>query len=293
MKHTMKTNTTVELTKCQTSLTALAALAGSNIKLIGPVLSLLLITGNLLAASVPEQIAALQSQISALQTTVADQAVLIADLSTRDAAQAAQITTLQGQVSDLAPKLQYVSVSGTEMFITGANLHLLSGSGATDGAKNGLGNLIVGYNELRNDETDDRTGSHNIVVGKLQSYSSYGGLVAGVHNTISGIFSSVSGGQANIASGNVSSVSGGVVNTASGNFAAVSGGAQNIASANSTSVSGGEYNTASGNNSASVSGGQFILRGIEFSENSRWGTIGLCEQRNRATATVKKMKALT
>ena len=36
-----------------------------------------------------------------------------------------------------------------------------------------------------------------------------------------------------------------------------------------------------------------ILRGIEFSENSRWGTIGLCEQRNRATATVKKMKALT
>ena len=162
---TMKTNTTVRLTKWLASLKALAALAGSNIKLIGPVLSLLLITGNLSAASVPEQITALQSQVSALQTTVANQAVLIADLSTKDAAQAAQITTLQGQASDLATKLQYVSVSGTELSISGANLHILSGSGATDGAKNGLGNLILGYNESRNDGTDDRTGSHNIVVG--------------------------------------------------------------------------------------------------------------------------------
>ena len=213
---TMKTNTTVRLTKWLASLKALAALAGSNIKLIGPVLSLLLITGNLSAASVPEQITALQSQVSALQTTVANQAVLIADLSTKDAAQAAQITTLQGQASDLATKLQYVSVSGTEMSISGANLHILSGSGATDGAKNGLGNLILGYNESRNDGTDDRTGSHNIVVGSQQNYSSYGGLVVGMHNTISGNFASVSGGHDNLASGWSSSISGGQFNIASG-----------------------------------------------------------------------------
>ena len=33
--------------------------------------------------------------------------------------------------------------------ITGANLQIVSGSGATDGPINGKGNLIIGYNEGR------------------------------------------------------------------------------------------------------------------------------------------------
>ena len=72
---------------------------------------------------------------------------------------------------------------GNELFITGANLHLLNGMGATQ-TTNGLGNLIVGYQALRNDPAfpDVRTGSHNLIVGDRHSYSSYGGIVVGDFN---------------------------------------------------------------------------------------------------------------
>src|SRR5207249_345749 len=56
---------------------------------------------------------------------------------------------------------------GRDIVITGANLHIVNGRNDTD-TVNGLGNLIVGYNELRTftGATNTRTGSHNIVVGK-------------------------------------------------------------------------------------------------------------------------------
>ncbi len=92
--------------------------------------------------------------------------------------------------------------------ISGINVQIVNDSGTTDGAVDGLGNLIVGYNELRG-LGDDRTGSHNLIVGDEHNYSSYGGLVAGHFNTISGLFASVSGGRSNTASGQYSSVSGG------------------------------------------------------------------------------------
>ena len=157
----------------------------------------------------------------------------------------------------------------TTIQIHDANLQIVNGSGATDGLVDGLGNLIVGYNELRG-AGDDRSGSHNLVVGKEHNFSSFGGLVAGFSNTVSGNLSSVSGGRFNTASGDyswvsggtgnqasglVSSVSGGLFNTASGPFSSVSGGGYNTASQSISSVSGGRYNIASGTYS-SVSGGQ-------------------------------------
>ena len=45
-------------------------------------------------------------------------------------------------------------------------------------AGNGLGNLVIGYNELRG-AGDDRSGSHNLVIGSRNNYSSHGGLVGG------------------------------------------------------------------------------------------------------------------
>jgi len=176
------------------------------------------------------------------------------------AALQAAIATLQSQVSTLRSdntalqdKLQYVTVNGTDMYVTGANLHIRNESGATDGPVNGLGNLIVGYDAERIIDSD-KTGSHNLVVGDQHNYSRFGGLVAGFYNTISGDWASVSGGGANTASGPQSSVSGGNSNTASGDVASVSGGSGNIASGGVASVSGGAINTASATN-ASVSGG--------------------------------------
>jgi hypothetical protein len=136
--------------------------------------------------------------------------------------------------------------AANEVVITGANLCIVNGLGLTE-TTNGLGNLIVGYNESRPPGVvqDDRTGSHNVVVGRFNNFSSFGGLVVGNFNQISGQFASVSGGDENTASGLFSSVSGGDENTASGGFSSVSGGVFNTASGFFfSSVSGGSNRTA-------------------------------------------------
>jgi len=121
-----------------------------------------------------------------------------------------------------------MTISGNDVYFAGFNVHIRSGSGATDGdtgsgpTTNGLGNLIVGYDESLGPE--DKSGSHNLVVGPYHTYSAYGGLVAGGFNTVSGPHSSVSGGSGNTASGPVSSVSGGQNNITSGTNSSVSGG---------------------------------------------------------------------
>jgi hypothetical protein len=109
-----------------------------------------------------------------------------------------------------------------ELRLTGVNLRLLNGLGSTD-TTNGLGNLIVGYNEPRDSGETPQTGSHNVVVGKQHQFSSFGGLVVGLQNEIRGAFSAVSGGVRNTAAGEFSSVSGGANRTAEGQFDWVAG----------------------------------------------------------------------
>ena len=144
--------------------------------------------------------------------------------------------------------------SGQDLVFTGVNVHVRDGSGDTDGTVNGLGNLIVGYNENRTSGSI-KTGSHNLIVGANHNYMSYGGFVTGYENTISTSYASVSGGSYNTASGISSSVCGGFDNEASDNYASVSGGSYNLASGAYSSVCGGDNNTAS-NDASSVSGGR-------------------------------------
>jgi hypothetical protein len=168
-----------------------------------------------------------------------------------------QLVNLWGRVRALEGKLTHVtSVTGAgglpEVRITGANLRLVNGLRATATA-NGLGNLLVGYNEPRQGGNVE-TGSHNVVAGQGHNFSGFGGLVVGRQNEISGAFAAVSGGFDNTASGASAAVSGGIFNRASGESAAVSGGFDNTASASATSVSGGRGNTARGEGAA-VCGG--------------------------------------
>jgi hypothetical protein len=136
---------------------------------------------------------------------------------------------LAQRVAALEDLLKHFSREKHDIFITGANLHIVNGLGSTDCGEdagepipdcpNGLGNLIVGYNEPRPPDAETiRTGSHNVVVGRQHNFSRFGGLVVGGFNEISGRFASVSGGSGNTASGDGSSVSGGQGNTASGVF---------------------------------------------------------------------------
>jgi hypothetical protein len=208
------------------------------------------------AGGLPEltaQVAALKAAVNDLQQQVNNQSEAI--------------SSLQATVGDHTTRLQFVTVAGTEMFITGANVNIRDGSGSTVGANpSGLGNLIIGYNELSNGVEVDRTGSHNLVVGPGHSYTSFGGLVAGSQNSISGLGSSVTGGERNTASGIYSSVSSGEGNHATGARSSVSGGESNISSGTNTSVSGGVANTAGGDGT-SVSGGRHNRAG------DRWSSV--------------------
>ncbi len=154
---------------------------------------------------------------------------------------------------------------------TGVNVQVVNGLESTNGfpfdpdsvdpldtVVNSVGNLIVGYNELGNPRWigDDRTGSHNIVVGHGNNYTSFGGWVGPLDNMTSAPFASVTGGQENTSSGLGASVSGGIRNTAGGKYSSVSGGYWNYASGKFSSASGGYSNSARGDLS-SVSGGLF------------------------------------
>jgi len=150
--------------------------------------------------------------------------------------------------------------------ITGANLQIVSGQGATNGnpsspssvaegetRSNGLGNLIVGYNEAPAGSFD-RTGSHYVVLGRGISYSSFAGLASGEDNRIEAPYAVALGGATNRSTGIGSVVSGGTVNEARGAGAVASGGEFNLAAGTHAAVTGGARSLASGDIS-SVTGG--------------------------------------
>jgi hypothetical protein len=155
-------------------------------------------------------------------------------------------------LNKILPYIKYVEngVAGKPTIqFSGVNAQVVNGEGTTESV-NGKGNLVIGYDE----SPGTQTGSHNLILGGIQSFSSVGGIVAGLANTITEPYASVTGGFGNIASGIYSSVGGGANNKASAAFATVDGGEQNKASGQAASVSGGSGNTASGG-VAVVSGG--------------------------------------
>jgi hypothetical protein len=174
----------------------------------------------------------------------------ISTLEQRVAALEAAVTLLQQKNTELTERLAAVeaktapiSVAGSDFTITGKNVFIQDGSGQTDG-QTGLGNLTIGYNALRGPipqfKPNARTGTHNLILGDQNNYTSFGGLVAGSFNEISNKYASVSGGVFNTASGPNASVSGGQLNVSSGGAASVGGGFGNVAQGGWSSISGGD-----------------------------------------------------
>jgi hypothetical protein len=159
----------------------------------------------------------------------------------------------------LAPTYVATGVGGvaTAQF-SGVNVQVVNGT-TSEKQVNSEGNLIIGYDPPT--PGTKQTGSHNLVLDpSTQSYTSYGGIVAGSTNTISGPDASVLSGQNNGASGPDSSVSGGQNNQTIGDYSSISGGGANTAYANSASVSGGGGNIVGAKSSSvgyegSISGG--------------------------------------
>jgi hypothetical protein len=161
---------------------------------------------------------------------------------------AAELETLNKILPDITYEASGVGGKPTVRF-SGVNVQVVNGEGKTE-STNGEGNLVIGYDE----NPGTQTGSHNLVLGGRQTFTSYGGILGGFLNTITGPYASVSGGDLNTASADGASVTGGQANQVSGLFASVSGGEENAASGSDASVSGGTANQAS-QLFASVSGG--------------------------------------
>jgi hypothetical protein len=174
-------------------------------------------------ANLEAQVADLQTKVTALTSTNAS---LLSQLQMA----VNEIGVLQGRVTaleanpggggggSLATLANYVTVDpnpingvrGPHVIFTGVNVHVRSGSGSTNdnGTPTGLGNLIVGYNEgpVPSGMASGldfagaaRTGSHNLVGGVRNAFTSVGGFVFGQGNWISREYAAVSGGLNNIA----------------------------------------------------------------------------------------------
>jgi hypothetical protein len=203
-----------------------------------------------------------------------------------------EITTIKS----ILPFIKFVKegVAGKPTIqFSGVNVQVVSGAGKTNAAVNGEGNLVIGYDE--NVGKHEQTGSHDLILGEEQTFTSFAGLVAGLEdkilaqyafatgfgNTASGEWSSVTGGNDNVASGPGASISGGDNSFATAISSSVSGGGGNAATAVEASVSGGNGNGARAA-AAAVSGGKrnsakanysSIFGGKEQVEETEFGAI--------------------
>jgi hypothetical protein len=149
---------------------------------------------------------------------------------------------------------------------SGVNVQVVNGEGTT-ASLNGEGNVVIGYDETEKGPL--QTGSHNLVLGEENAFTSSGGIVSGIVNAITGQNASAIGGYQDTASGAdsfvasgeldrasyfLSAVIGGDDNLASNQWATVTGGRQNVSEGLDTSVTGGLKNSAV-HNYAVVSGG--------------------------------------
>jgi len=190
-------------------------------------------------------------------------------VSSRYKVQELGTTLSKAEQEELKELRKYVSVIGSgvngkpTVRVAGANVQIVNGEGKT-ATLNGEGNLVIGYDEQEHCSspeyvtkpeceespekwitTTSQTGSHNLVLGEIQTFTSYGAIIGGRFNTDRGPEGAVLG-SFNIASGGRASVSGGRDNTASGQDSSVLGGVLNTASGDFSSVGGGEEVNAAG-----------------------------------------------
>lgn len=141
------------------------------------------------ASEVNANFAALKAAIDAIEVEMGNHAVGIDEVEDASYVFSADIASLQAQtaylesaVSPLASLAPFVSVSqdalnglaGPHILFTGANVHVRNGGGGTvDDEPNGLGNLILGYDE--NGAAYERSGQHNLIVGANHGFTGSGG----------------------------------------------------------------------------------------------------------------------
>ncbi|MCP4129742.1 MAG: hypothetical protein GY754_01880 [bacterium] len=201
-------------------------------------------TGKFSFSDMYEKISALDTKFTTMENTISEQlntideqAKTIAQLQDALSGQSESLTSLEGTVlshtvalnsqgdsvsglqddiDTISATFQGVTRNGNNLVFSGMNVNIVNGTNSTLSV-NGLGNLVIGYNEVRPGGHDvcewmtyngekkyvctfrdnTRTGSHNIVLGTENNYSGSSGIVTGMLNSISGNYGYIIGGCSN------------------------------------------------------------------------------------------------
>ncbi len=219
---------------------------------------------NTRATTVAEDLSSAETRIDELSAQLSTFNEQLAQLNERFDNLGSVLTAQNlAKLEQILPFMSVVQIDGLDgsssdtILFEGVNLQIANGSGST-AQVNGAGNLIIGYHELASPVASApqnfRSGSHNVILGRGNAYTSFGGIVAGSTNTIAGPDSSVLSGGANRAVGESCIVLTGLLNVADGVQGAVVTGRRNTTDGAGSAVVGGEDNLASGTRSAVVGG---------------------------------------
>ncbi len=129
---------------------------------------------------IPAEIAALQAQVASLQDQVNSLQASNTTLQSQLATVQSNHALLLGPFVNVDPNPE-IGVIGPNIIFSGANIHIVSGSGSTDdnGNRTGFGNLIIGYDDAPGSQPltgfplnpGDRGGSHNLVIGRFNRFT--------------------------------------------------------------------------------------------------------------------------
>lgn len=226
----------------------------------------------------------LGTRVSDVEAGVAALGAQVSSVQSSTSTFGADIASVQARATALETKTMNMTADADNVYFTGVNLHVRNGTGSTTGMVNGKGNLVVGYDAAKATDSD-KSGSHNIVLGDRNNYTSYGGFVGGDNNTISASYAVVLAADGATASGSRSVVVtgyqgeatnttavviGGYSNKATGFRSVTVGGWENDANGSYSSILGGSGNQTTASES-SIGGGA----GITSTTSDRWsGQIG-------------------
>ncbi len=188
-----------------------------------------------------DRIDALERLVDAQKTQILLLHDMIRETRSLTGTNSARISRLNTATGDFADLTEVVHLDDAgDVVIDGANLRIVNGTGRTH-QLNGFGNLLIGYDAECS--ACDRVGSHNIVLGIDNIYSSHSGLVNGTENQLLEAHATVLGGSENTAQDSSVCI-GGTENDAIGLGAVVIGGSRNQAKGHGSTVVGGVGKTA-------------------------------------------------
>jgi hypothetical protein len=140
--------------------------------------------------------ATVEERLAALEAKTTQQQALITSLQIEN-------TNLKTWKNAAVPKIEvafdrtrHMFVSGTDTIFRGTNVYIQKGAAAGDVSVNGLGNLIIGFNNPR-PEFNTRSGSHNIIYGDGVNYTGHHNLIGGYINSLGGNYNAILSGRYN------------------------------------------------------------------------------------------------